>query len=300
MPYEHRYPVNYPLTARPRGLGYTDAGAMLSGMGTWVFDTEYGRGNSFQPGHPQPFPHAAYPTSYPRAQAARVLGQSSASPVVGRPFAATRLPTVAHPVRRTPITAAGASLRNPGVAGVDGAGDTLIALGEALKMPSVFGTALASVAVGLGARAAGLTGTTRNVAGIASLGLMGLSAWNLWRNMRELQHEVETAGAAEAGARVGASVSAVAKTVVAAGGAMTDAERRQVLASFSCYENARRTDTWWGRLRGTARDPLKTCGLTAEQAAAVVAAFNTIAKTERVRLMPATFGPGGALEDLGR
>jgi len=297
---EHRYPaiINFPGGPRPRGLGYASIGHTLGGLGTWVVTAEWGRGNSFQPGHPALFPKAAFPTSYPRAQAARVLGPSAFAPLVARPFPATRLPTMRHPVRATPITAAGATLRNPGVNGFGDLNVLGTSLAYAVKTPGVFGPALGGVTIGVGARIAGLTGTTKNVAGLASLALVGWSAWNLWRAYKAVEHEVETSGAAAAGARVGASVAAVAIQTVGAS-TTTDSQKRQILQSYSCYENARRTDTWWGRMRGTARNPLVDCGLTADQAEQVKLAFSAISRTDRVRLMPGTFGPGGPLADLG-
>ena len=112
-----RFILNFPRKSRPRGLGYAGGiGNTLSGLGTWVVDAEYGLGPRFRSGYPRPFPAEAMPTRYPRAQAARVLGPSSGN-VVARPFAATRLPTIRYPVRAAPITAPGAALRNPGVAG---------------------------------------------------------------------------------------------------------------------------------------------------------------------------------------
>lgn len=140
-----RLPVNFPREGRDRGLGYAGGiGNVLAGMGSWQVDTQWGRGASYQPGHPGLYPVAANPMSYyPRAGAARVLGPSSASPVVGRPFSATRLPTMGHPLHRTPVTAPGATLRNPGMYGE----------GEefAVRVPSKIVWGSMAVAAGLGA-----------------------------------------------------------------------------------------------------------------------------------------------------
>lgn len=298
-----RYPINWPSAARPRGLGYASIGHTLSGLGSWVVDTQYGLGDRVKGGLNRMFPAEAHPTNYPRAFAARVLGTSNA-PAVGRPFAATRLPTMAHPVRMTPVIAPGAVLRNPGVSGI---AESLSAM-AAVTQSNVMVPAAVGLAVGVGGQVAGLTGAVRNVTGIAALGALAWAAWRAYQNWKDLNpEEVGGVGPAASGARVGESVAATAVAVtqkVAAGGAMTDSERRQILASFSCYENASRAranEGWWAKLMGgTVRNPLADCGLTAAQRDAMLAAFNAIPKIDRVRLMPSTFGPGGALEDLGR
>lgn len=296
-----RYPINFPREGRERGLGYASIGHTLAGMGSWVVDTEYGRGPFFSSGHPGLYPASAHPTGYPRAGAARVLGVSSGTGVVGRPLAATRLPTMGHALHKTPVIAPGATLRNPGMYG--GVTESLTAL-SAVTQANVLAPAAIGLAVGLGGQVAGLTGTVRNATGIAALGALGWAAWKAFQNWRELNpEEVGGVGPAQAGARVGESVAATAIRAVSAS-AMTDSEQRQVLASYSCYENARRAQAkegWWARLTGsTVRNPLADCGLTSAQLVAVTAAFNKISKTDRVRHMPGTFGPGGALEDLGR
>lgn len=294
-----RYPINFPREGRDRGLGYTSAGRTLSGMGSWVVDSEWGRGAFFSPDHPRPYPASAHPTTYPRAGAARVLGTSNA-PVVGRPFAATRLPTMGHPLHRTPVIAPGATLRNPGMFGVAEIATSFAALGSA----NVLAPAGLGLAIGLGGQVAGLSGTARNLTGFAALGAIGWAAWQAYRNWRAMNpEEVGGVGPAQAGARVGESVAAVAIQAVQAE-SMTDAQRRQILASFSCYENAKRAQAkegLWARFTGsTVRNPLADCGLTQAQATAVQAAFAKISIVDRVRMMPGTFGPGGPLDDLGR
>lgn len=123
--------TNFPRRSRPRGLGYAGGiGNALSGMGSWVVDTEYGLGPRFREGYNRPYPPEAMPTRYPRAQAARVLGPAAGVNVVGRPYAATRLATTRYPVRMAPVTAPGAALRNPGVAGFGQA-----ELGASVRIP---------------------------------------------------------------------------------------------------------------------------------------------------------------------
>lgn len=138
------FAINFPRNSRPRGLGYVASAQHLTGLGTWVVDAEYGLGPRFRAGYAQPYPKEALPTRYPRAQAARVLGPSGAANVVARPFAATRMPLTRYPVRMAPITAPGARMRNPGVAGL-GAEEL------AVRMPSkMLWGGMATVA-GLGA-----------------------------------------------------------------------------------------------------------------------------------------------------
>jgi len=113
------YPINMPRRSRPRGLGYAGNTAQtLSGMGSWVVDTEYGLGPRFSSGHPQPYPSGAIPTRYPRARGARVMGVSNGANLVARPFAPTRLATTRSPVHQSPVIAPGAVLRNPGINGL--------------------------------------------------------------------------------------------------------------------------------------------------------------------------------------
>ena len=297
----HRHPiVNLPRLGRDRGLGYASIGHTLGALDSWEVTAEWGRGAGYQPGHPGTYPVSAHPTGYPRAGAARVLGTSNA-PAVGRPFASTRLPTMGHPLHHTPVIAPGASLRNPGMYG--GLVEAASAV-SALAQANVLAPAGLGLAVGLGGKFAGLTGTARNLTGFAAMGAIAWAAWKAYQNWRDLNpEEVGGVGPAQAGARVGASAAATAIAATAAA-SMTESQQRQILASYSCYENARRAQSkegWWYRLTGgTVRNPLADCGLTSAQAAAVTTAFHKISKIDRVRLMPGTFGPDGALEDLGR
>lgn len=131
MAYQTTFVANFPRRSRPRGLGYAGlAGNTLSGLGTWVVDTEYGLGPRFREGFNPPYTTEVMRTNFPRVQAARVLGPGNAN-VAGRPFPATRLATTRSPVRQAPVTAPGAALRNPGVAGYGeaaGGGMTTIAV----------------------------------------------------------------------------------------------------------------------------------------------------------------------------
>lgn len=129
--------VNFPRRSRPRGLGRATVGNHLAGLGTWVVDAEYGLGPRFRTGYSRPYPPEAIPTRYPRIQAARVLGPSSAANVVGRPFPATRLAMTRYPVRAAPITAPGAALRNPGVSGLGDITDVIVGGGVAAIALSV-------------------------------------------------------------------------------------------------------------------------------------------------------------------
>lgn len=172
-------------------------------------------------------------------------------------------------------------------------------VGMAAKETGVWGTALAGVGVGMAGKVAGLTGTARNVTGLASLGLLGFAAVNFVIQYRQISEELKNAGAAAVGPATVKGVMSDVNTVLKDGAAATDSAKKGVLLQFSCYENARRTDTWWGRLRGTARDPLKDCGMTSAQAALLKDAFSKISKPDRQRLGGAIYKPGGSLEDLG-
>lgn len=299
--------TNFPRRSRPRGLGYAGmdgvAGA-LSGMGTWVVDAEYGLGPRFREGFNRPYPQEALPTRWPRAQAARVLGPSASVNVVARPYAATRLPTTRYPVRMAPVTAPGARLRNPGVAGYgfflpEGAE----AVGMALKETSVWGSAVAGVAVGMGGKLAGLTGRSRNVTGWLSLGAFALAGINYARHYIAISNELKTRGAAAVGPATVKGALENAKEVIANPQAATEKDMRGTLAQYACYENARRaqaSEGWWFRITGnTVRDPLKDCGMTKEQAAIIKAAFEKISRADRRRLGGNVYKPGGSLEDLG-
>jgi len=117
MAYSTTFVNNFPRRSRPRGLGYAGGvGHALGGFGTWVVDTEYGLGPRFREGFNKPYTTEVMRTNFPRVQAARVLGPGNAN-VAARPYAATRLATTRSPVRQAPVTAPGARLRNPGVAG---------------------------------------------------------------------------------------------------------------------------------------------------------------------------------------
>lgn len=294
--------INFPRRSRPRGLGYAGGlGHTLTGLGTWVVDAEYGLGPRFREGFNRPYPEAAYPTRYPRAQAARVLGPSASANVVARPFAATRLPTTRYPVRAAPITAPGARLRNPGVAGVDGVTDWVVGfspVGLALTERSVWGPAAAGAGLRAATEVTGVTGRPKKVLGWVALLLLGTAAVNWYRQYDSIAREFAPDVAAPGPAAVKGAM-ANSKDVIADPGATDDAAKRGVLLQYAAYENARRTDTWLGRLRGTARDPLKTTGMTAAQAAVLRGAFAKISRADRRRLAGAIYGPGGSLEDLG-
>ena len=297
----HRHPiVNLPRLGRDRGLGYASIGHTLGALDSWEVTAEWGRGAGYQPGHPGTYPVSAHPTGYPRAGAARVLGTSNA-PAVGRPFASTRLPTMGHPLHHTPVIAPGASLRNPGMYG--GLVEAASAV-SALAQANVLAPAGLGLAVGLGGKFAGLTGTARNVAGAASLAALAWAAWKAYQNYSGetaavAREAAERAGPGAATAAVGAPIAATAQRIVASGGG-TDDEKVRTLRAYACYETARRTTGLWASIWAEPRDPLRDCGLTQVQADAIVAAFNKITKADRVRLQPGTFGPAGALKDLGR
>ncbi len=298
-----RFVVNFPRRSRPRGLGYAGMNGVagpLSGMGTWVVDTEYGLGPRFREGFNRPYPSEAMPTHYPRAQAARVLGPAAGVNVVARPYAATRLATTRMPVRMAPITAPGARLRNPGVAGygIIGVPDRMMAFGMALKEPQFY------MPTGIGA-VAGLVGRflpkgpVRMTASLGALGALGFGIYGFVRQWNAITKELATQGAAAVGAATVKGVMQNAAEVREDPQAASDAAKKGILAQYSCYENARRTDTWWNRLRGYARDALVDCGMTEAEAAILKDSFNKISRADRQRLGGAVYKPGGSLEDLG-
>jgi hypothetical protein len=284
--------VNFPRVSRPRGLGYTQTGRALSGLGTWVVDTEYGLGPRFREGFATPYPPGVLMTRFPRANAARVLGPSGWSPVVARPFAPTRMQMQSYPVRKSPIVAQGARMGNPG-SGMAGLGSletlanaaqTASDVAGAMTQPGVFFPVAGGLALGIGGGAFGLPPAARRATGLAGLAAVAYGLYQAWREftLRQAQSAPGSAAALRTGEIV---TEIVAKPV------MTEADKRVILSAFACYENARRA--------GGIRDPLKDCGLTAERAAMLESKFATIAPADRVRIYPALFGPGGSLQDFG-
>jgi len=292
--------INFPRRSRPRGLGYAGMDGVagpLSGMGTWVVDAEYGLGPRFREGYNRPYPPEAMPTRYPRAQAARVLGPGAGVNVVARPYAATRLATTRSPVRMAPITAPGARLRNPGVSGY---GDTL-AVAAAAQDPAVYGSVLGGIAIGFGARFLP-KGGARSAASLAALGWMGFGLYNFWQGVNADAAAIarETADREIPDVGVATTRGALSNTqaVLRDGAAAPDSAKMGVLQQFAVYENARRTDTWWRRMRGTALNPLQVTNMTAAQAAQLAQAFRKIPRADRGRLM-AVYRPGHSLANLG-
>jgi len=201
-----------------------------------------------------------------------------------------------RPPGRRPAGLRGYGTMNP----LQGAADFTYALFQ----PTTIAPVLGGLVLGLGSRIALGRGPARTAAGVAALGGFAFGGWSFYRSFRDARAATADYGAAAAGKRVGESVAATAREAAAQPG-MSDVQMSQVLKSYSCYENARRAKadaSWYEKLTGTGgavRNPLIDCGLTAEQLADVKAAFNKISRTDRRRLMPGTFGPGGPLEDLG-
>lgn len=283
--------VNFPRVSRPRGLGYTQTGRALSGLGTWVVDTEYGLGPRFREGFSRPYPANVLMTKFPRANAPRVLGPSGWSPVVARPFAATRLQAQgAMAVRKLPVMAQGARMMNPGT-GYSGPIDALTTAAQtvtnvtgAVTQPGVFLPVAGGLVIGVGGGAFGLPPAARRATGLLGLAAVAYGLVQAWREftLRQAQTEPGSAAALRTGE---IATQIMAKPV------MTAADQRVILSAYICYEHARRA--------GGVRDPLRDCGLTAEQAAMLQAKFATIPPADRVRVYPAVFGPGGSLANLG-
>ena len=298
--YTNAFIANFPRRSRPRGLGYAGGvGNTLGGLGTWVVDTEYGLGPRFREGFNRPYNTEVMRTQFPRAQAARVLGPAAAVNVVARPYAATRKALTRYPVRMAPITAPGAALRNPGVAGygflVD---DGILAVGMAAKETPVWAPTLAGAAAGMLGKAT-LSGKAKDLSGWVALGGLALGGINFIRKYMGILDELKTTGAAATGPATVQGAMNNAKEVIEDPQTAADAAKRGVLAQYACYENARRTNSWWARMRGTARDPLKDCGMTSAQAAVLKASFDKISRADRQRLGGNVYKPGGSLEDLG-
>lgn len=200
---------------------------------------------------------------------------------------------------------------------VGGVTDTLASAANAVTavgQTNVIAPAGIGLVVGLGGQVAGLTGKARNITGFAALGAIAWAAWNAYQNFKagSKSADVEASEARERESRpgtalVGAPAAATAVKVAQAPTQATDAQKREILTAYACYEHARRAmkveNPWWNPLawfREPTLDKLKDCGLTSEQLQSITAGFNAISKADRVRLMPGTFGPGGSLEDLGR
>jgi hypothetical protein len=109
----------------------------------------------------------------------------------------------------------------------------------------------------------------------------------------------DTGSGTVTGARAGhGGVMGAVDGVILAGADAGDSVKLPVLQMYAQYESARRSNTWWGRLRGTARDPLHATSLTPEQLQKLIQAFNLIPRPDRRRLHSA-YAKGGSFEDLG-
>ena len=168
---------------------------------------------------------------------------------------------------------------------------------KAVNAPNVLVPGGAALVLGVGGRL--FFGGKANLwTGLASLGLLGYAAYSISENFKALWAEEADKGPAQAGAIVGTTVANTAVKIAQGTAAITDQDRQQVLANYSCYENARLANAkawWWDRVR----DPLKDCGLTPDQLTKVKAGFAKISRTDRARINAAYRSPYGSLKHLG-